>query len=289
MTGVQTCALPIYVRGDFTRLCQALLNYASNAVKFTKFGTIDVRASVDRQSAGYVVVRFEVQDSGIGIPAAQLARLFTPFTQADASTTRKYGGSGLGLAITKRLVEAMGGEVGAVSEAGFGSTFWFTARLETYAASDDPSEQVATGEETDPANEAILQLNAQRQRVVLLAEDDAFNQEIATLLLEEVGFQVDIADHGEMALAMVGHKRYDLIMMDMQMPVMDGVDATRLIRGLSANPHDNADVPIVAMTANAFAEDRERCLAAGLNDFVTKPVAPDVLYQVILPLLHRHT
>jgi CheY-like chemotaxis protein len=256
-----------------------LLNYAGNAVKFTDGGEVTLRGRVEDASADTVLLHFEVQDTGLGIAPDQLARLFSPFVQADSTTTRKYGGTGLGLAITKRLVEAMGGAVGVHSEVGKGSTFWFTARLQKGAASGAENLDATS-------SDADVQLKAAfAGRRVLLAEDDSFNREIGTLLLEDVGLTVDVAEDGLAAVEMAAKNRYDLILMDMQMPRMDGLEATRQIR--SAGP-GNA-VPIVAMTANAFAEDRLRCLEAGMDDFLTKPVDPAVLYQVLLRHLTKTT
>ena len=272
--------MPPGLLGDATRLGQALLNYAGNAVKFTDGGTVTVRGRIEDESADAALLRFEVQDTGLGIAPDKLAKLFSPFVQADSTTTRKYGGTGLGLAITKRLVEAMGGEVGVASEVGKGSTFWFTARLKKGA--------VTGGQDLDaPGAGADVQLKAAfAGRRVLLAEDDEFNREIGTILLQDVGLVVDVAEDGQAAFAMAVKNAYDLILMDMQMPKMDGLEATRQIRSASAAQA----VPIVAMTANAFAEDRIRCLEAGMDDFVTKPVDPAVLYQVLLrQLLRRAT
>ena len=256
--------------GDATRLGQALLNYASNAVKFTDGGSVTVRTHLEEESEDAALLRFEVQDTGLGIAPEKLAKLFSPFVQADSTTTRKYGGTGLGLAITKRLVMAMGGEVGVQSEVGTGSTFWFTARLKKVADSGGQDQDGVGADAEEQLKTAFAGLR------VLLAEDDDFNREIGTLLLEDVGLVVEVAEDGQAAFEMATSKPYDLILMDMQMPKMDGLEATRQIRGAG-----NA-VPIVAMTANAFAEDRLRCLEAGMDDFLTKPVDPAVLYQVLL-------
>ena len=268
---VQSGPMPAGLLGDSTRLGQALLNYASNAVKFTERGTVTIVCNAEEETAGEALLRFEVRDSGVGLAPEKLHKLFSPFVQADSSTTRKYGGTGLGLAITKRLVEAMGGSAGAQSELGKGSTFWFTARLKKGAV----IESANADELQQDAASLLLASCAGRQ--ILLAEDDGFNQEIGSLLLQEVGLLVDIADDGEVAIRMAAQKSYDLILMDMQMPKVDGLQATRSIRASGTGQ----SVPIVAMTANAFAEDRTRCLEAGMNDFVTKPIDPGLLYQVL--------
>ena len=257
--------------GDETRLRQALLNFAGNAVKFTDAGSITMRAKFVEDLPDAVMLRMEVEDTGPGIAAAQERQLFEPFVQADSSTTRKYGGTGLGLAITKRLAEAMGGTAGVHSKLGKGSTFWFSARLRKGTATEDPS---FGGSQIDYAT--LLQATC-AGRQILLAEDDPINQEIGTILLQEVGLDVDIAEDGEVAIRMAGQKSYDLILMDMQMPKLDGIQATRSIRSAGIGQ----SVPIVAMTANAFAEDRARCMNAGMNDFVTKPIDPDFLYRVL--------
>ncbi len=263
--------------GDETRLRQALLNFAGNAVKFTEAGSITIRAKIVEDLPNATVLRMEVEDTGPGITEAQKGKLFEPFVQADSSTTRKYGGTGLGLAIAKRLVEAMGGSIGVQSELGHGSTFWFTTRLKKGASTDGPS---AGESQVDAA--ALLRATCAGRRI-LLAEDDAFNQEIGSLLLQEVGLQVDIAEDGEVATRMASQKTYDLILMDMQMPQLDGLQATRSIRAAGIGQ----SVPIVAMTANAFAEDRARCMEAGMDDFISKPIDPERLYQVLYRQLTR--
>lgn len=276
---VEIDPMPRGLVGDATRLGQALLNYAGNAIKFTDAGSITMRASVLEEAQDSVLLRLEVQDTGVGISADKHHKLFEAFVQADSTTTRKYGGSGLGLAITKRFVEAMGGEVGFESEAGKGSTFWLTARL----AKDSACGKVST--EASPINaEAILQTTYAGKRV-LLVEDDEFNREIGVFLLREVGMVVDEAEDGRVAVEMTSRGNYDLVFMDMQMPELDGIDATRQIRASSTGK----SVPIVAMTANAFSEDKLCCMEAGMNEFITKPVDPTDLYEIMLRMFQRPT
>jgi CheY-like chemotaxis protein len=222
---------------------------------------------------GSVLLRFEVQDTGIGIASEAATRLFAAFEQADSSTRRKYGGSGLGLAITRKLAELMGGTAGVASTPGAGSTFWFTARLRKGCASDPPQSRDST-----EAAEAIL-LRDYSGRRILLVEDEIVNREFALFLLRELGGQVvDIAENGAQAVELAGRSDYDAILMDMQMPIMDGLEATRQIRLLP----NRASTPIIAMTASAFAEDRARCLHSGMNDFVGKPVDPNALFSSLL-------
>jgi len=270
--------MPHCLLGDVTRLRQALLNYANNAIKFTEHGSICLRARLLEEDATSVLVRLEVSDTGIGIEPAVLARLFSPFEQADTSTSRKYGGTGLGLTIARHIAELMGGSAGAESTPGVGSTFWITARLKR-----QPSE-TRTPQVTDRADETEAALRGEfAGSRILLVEDDAINREVAIMLLEDVGLASDIAEDGIEAIAQVEGHAYALILMDMQMPRLDGIGATQRIRQLP----QGRSLPILAMTANVFAEDRENCLAAGMNDFVSKPVDPELLYSKLLYWLRQ--
>ncbi len=262
--------VPAMLRGDATRLRQALLNFASNAVKFTDQGGITLSARRIEQRGAQLLVRFEVKDTGIGIPPESHKQLFQAFKQVDASTTRKYGGTGLGLAITQRLAQLMGGETGFTSQVGVGSTFWFTARLEQ-------GEEMhrKTPAMSSPPEKAIARHHAGAR--ILLVEDDPINQELTCELLKETGLHVDIAENGRQGVAKAASMNYALILMDMQMPVMGGLEATAIIRKMP----ERAWTPIIAMTANAFDEDRERCIGAGMSDFIAKPVIPEILYETL--------
>jgi len=265
-------SLPPVLVGDRTRLSQALLNYVSNAIKFTESGSIVLRASVVEEDDASLLVRFEVQDSGIGIAGDVLERLFHPFEQADNSTTRKYGGTGLGLVITRHLAELMGGQAGVDSQPGRGSTFWLTARLGKPSAPDQAGCAAMIGTTAGAAG------GVARSARILLVEDEPLNCEVAAELIKElVGLPIDLAADGKQALELAGQTRYDLILMDLLMPGIDGLEVTRRIRQLPGY----ATTPIVAMTANAFAEDRQRCLAAGMNDHLAKPVDPDRLLAIL--------
>ena len=284
--------LPAAVRGDALRLGQILLNFASNAVKFTPQGSITLIAQNRGETPDGVRLRFAVADTGIGVSPEQQARIFSAFEQGDSSTTKVYGGTGLGLAISQRLAELMGGQVGVESRAGQGSMFWLELVL---PVSIGPAAQTTVPEkvQASPAEAAggvdvekhwaalADALRRRRSRRVLLAEDNPVNREVVIDLLGEVGISVDLAEDGQQAVAQAQNKEYDLILMDMQMPVMDGLEATRQIRALPGH----AALPIVAMTANAFSEDRQRCLDAGMNDHVPKPVSGALLYETLLKWL----
>ncbi|MBS1145035.1 MAG: hypothetical protein H6R14_2441 [Proteobacteria bacterium] len=273
--------LPHEVIGDATRVSQALLNYLGNALKFTEQGEIVLHLEQLASEGKRVKVRFSVSDTGIGIDGETLKHLFQNFEQADNSTTRKYGGSGLGLSITKHLAKMMGGEAGANSEPGQGSTFWFTAVFECPdEIAGDPATQAPARSELAP--DVLLKRDFVGTRV-LVCEDNPINQEIISELLRFVGFHVDVADNGAKGIALARENHYRLVLMDMQMPVVDGLEATRELRKM---PHCDTTA-IVAMTANAFEADRDACILAGMDHFVTKPIQPEALFDLIYGLLNR--
>jgi PAS domain S-box-containing protein len=268
-----TPGVPVYLSGDPGRLRQILTNLAGNAVKFTHRGEIAVRASLVSKSDADAVLRFSVKDTGIGIPAAKQEMLFQKFTQADSSITRKYGGTGLGLAISKQLVELMGGEIGVASEEGQGTEFWFTVRMGKQAEGDcRPKQTIATPR-------TIRKLRRGEFRI-LLTEDNITNQQLVLGILKKMGLRAEAVANGAEALKALETIPYDLVLMDVQMPEMDGIEATRQIR----DPHSavpNHGIPVIAMTAHAMQGDRELCLEAGMNDYLAKPVDLRALVGVL--------
>ena len=271
--------LPGNLWGDPTRLQQALLNYVTNAVKFTDQGKITLRVINQNETDDCVTLRFEVTDTGIGITPEAMSRLFSTFEQADNSMTRKYGGTGLGLVITRHLAELMGGEAGVESTPSVGSTFWFSVCLKKM-------EMRRNVERQEPSAvvdaESLIRQRYAGQRI-LVADDEPLNQEIAMTLLQAVGLLVDTADDGVQAVELVCKKRYAAIFMDMQMPKLNGLEAVRQIRNFAGC----GDLQIIAMTANAFAEDKALCIEAGMNDFLVKPFMPEQLFGVVLRALDQ--
>ena len=289
--------VPAYFYGDPKRITQILLNLMNNAIKFTRVGSVSLVVRLAEEGAlpalgeagdegrkggadSGVVLGFRVTDTGIGLTEEQMARLFKPFTQADSSVTRKFGGTGLGLAICKQLVELMGGRIGVESTPGEGSSFFFTLRLAEAPAGEDVDAK------DDAANDdaTTLALQAFAGASILVVEDNPVNQEIARIVLESCGMKVDMADNGLEAMEKVQQARYDLIFMDMQMPIMGGEEATRRLRSMSNIPEFMwlHTVPIIAMTANVMAEDKQRCTEAGMNDHLPKPFDPAALRVLLL-------
>ena len=261
------------LRGDPLRLEQVLLNFTGNAIKFSENGAVRISAFPLQESDNDTLVRFEVRDEGIGMTPAEVGELFKSFHQADPSTTRKYGGTGLGLVISKQLVELMGGGVGVDSTPGVGSTFWFTARLGKGVSF------MRAGPE--PVPPAVLEQIA--GACILLVEDNVFSQQVGQELLEEANATVVVANNGKEAIDLMLRRRFDCVLMDLQMPVMDGFEATRMIR---SDPRLR-DAVVIAMTANAGRDDQAQAFAAGMNEFVTKPTSPNVLFEVIASWLRK--
>ena len=264
-------AVPAVVSGDALRLGQILLNLAGNAVKFTEQGSVSVDVTLASATADAVMLEFRVRDSGIGISAEQIDGLFEAFSQADASNTRKYGGTGLGLAIAKQLVELMGGRIWVESEIGRGSVFAFTAR---FATADDAPTPAARATSQEDVAAARARLAGAR---ILVAEDNAFNQLVIRKLITRCGATATVCSNGREAIEALMREPFDLVLMDVQMPELDGYEATRRIRATPAL----AGQRIIAMTANAMVEDRRRCVEAGMDDFETKPIDPDRLYLTL--------
>ncbi len=258
--------IPALLRGDAHRLRQVLANLSSNAIKFTEHGGVSLTGILEGQAGGTVTVRFTISDTGIGIGPDQIDTLFRPFTQADASTTRRYGGTGLGLAICKQLVEMMGGTIGVESQEGRGSSFWFTAVLGLAPPSPDAGQKLSPRPDEGFAARYRIAPNSKTARI-LVAEDNPVNREVAIALLRKLGYNSTAVTNGAEATEAVKNGDYDLVLMDCEMPVMDGFDATRRIRASI-----DSGIPIIALTANAMPVDRDRCLREGMTDYLAKPV-----------------
>jgi CheY-like chemotaxis protein len=273
--------------GDSGRLRQVLTNLLGNAIKFTEHGHVGLKVEISSQTRDSIQLKFTVHDTGIGIPSAEQSRLFDTFTQVDESNTRKYGGTGLGLAISKQLVELLSGEIGLESEPGKGSTFWFTSSFGKSTQSevaarqtDKPRPAIAKSQTgtAQPAKAPAEVLPLQKQMRILLAEDNEINQRITLRLLQKLGLAADAVVNGREAVEALEKRKYDLVLMDCQMPDMDGFEATAVIRSREgASRHQT----ICALTANAMDGDRERCLAAGMDDYISKPVGLEKLREAL--------
>ncbi|MCA0756843.1 response regulator [Paenibacillus sp. N4] len=279
-------SVPEFLEGDLTKLRQVLINLVGNAVKFTNEGGIDVEVVLAADYGSSIMLGISVKDTGIGISKESLPLLFQPFSQLDSSMTRKHGGTGLGLAICKNLIELMGGSIRVETDQGRGTTFMFTIRLKPYPLVEE-QEAAAREEVIDegyafdialPELQEEAELQQEKPLRILVAEDNEINQQLSLRMLVKLGYQADIAQDGSQALQMAKDNRYDLILMDIQMPVMDGLEATRRILGeLSAG-----EKPIIiAMTANVLSGERERCIEAGMTDFISKPIRMHILKEMI--------
>jgi CheY-like chemotaxis protein len=276
--------IPASIYGDPTRLRQIVLNLLSNAIKFTPAGSVNLRLWSEPRACGRVRLNFQVADSGIGMDAAALGRLFKNFSQADSSTTRRYGGTGLGLVISKRLIHMMGGDIQVQSEVGTGTCVSFFIEADVCAQSGTAASLSALADNCHDSENPLSQRGPRRWSV-LLAEDNAINQKVAQAMLTREGCTVDVAENGLRAVEMANAKAYDLILLDCQMPEMDGYEAAAAIRKLE---NDNCRAPIVAATASAFVEDKARCLAAGMDDYISKPITKASLAVVLERWLKGH-
>ena len=287
LTCVLAESVPSVLQGDPVRLQQVLMNLVSNAVKFTQRGSITLTVTVAEDSASHALVRFEVQDTGIGVEPAVQAKIFEAFSQADGSTSANNGGTGLGLSIVKQLVQLMGGTVGVRSEPGQGATFWCTARLEKVLGNTREGRKRFPSKRDDVRPNGVLKLREPKitGTRILLAEDNPVNREVAVCMLEQLGCQVVAVEHGRDAVAKTECAQFDLVLMDCQMPEMDGFSASKAIR--DGEQRTGRHVPIVALTAHAMGGDRERCLAAGMDDYMTKPFTQGELGNMIQRWVQR--
>ncbi|MEE8400041.1 MAG: ATP-binding protein, partial [Desulfobacterales bacterium] len=268
--------VPLLLSGDPGRLRQILINLVGNATKFTRDGQVAIRVSLEDEDATHATIRFSVTDTGIGIPRDRMDRLFQSFSQIDSSTTRQYGGTGLGLTISKQLTEMMGGHIGVESEEGKGSEFWFTAVLEKQQEGKEKGQD----RPAQTVNRHAVSEDQKRSIRILLAEDNVVNQMVAVSILETLGYSADAVANGKEALRALEMIDYSIVLMDCQMPEMDGYEATGEIRNADSNVL-NHRVPVIAMTAHAMQGDREKCLDAGMDDYLSKPVEPETISEMI--------
>lgn len=277
--------LPKWVSADNSRLRQILLNLVSNAVKFTEKGRVSIEAQKQYTDIGDLMVRIAVSDTGIGIPVDRRHRLFKLFSQVDGSTTRRFGGTGLGLALCKKLVELFGGEIGVESESEKGSTFWFTVCLQP-PSEEHPEEKRESNGATDLIRTEPLAEQSSRDFRVLVAEDYEINQVVVREFLRRFGLECEIVGDGQVAVDRAKSGEFDMILMDCQMPLMDGLQAARFIRDAETPDHglsrSGKRIPVIALTANAVAGDREECLEAGMDDYLTKPITCQALTNMLL-------
>ncbi len=281
-------AVPAQLFGDPLRLRQVLTNLLSNAVKFTDRGKVELDVTLDSEKEdGMMILRFMAKDSGIGIPAHRLGTLFKAFTQVDGSYKRKYEGTGLGLTISKQLVLLLGGEIGVESEEGRGSTFWFTIPLRRQEAPAAGEKETAAALAREISRPPALKPDKDKVRI-LLAEDNIINRKLVVRILEKLGYKVDTVVNGLQAVEKTAEVCYDLILMDVQMPEMDGMEATQRIRGFKAGA-TSADVPVIALTAHAIKGDKKKCIAAGMNDYISKPFDHGDFAEIVARWLSQPT
>jgi len=266
--------IPSFLIGDSLRVKQILINLINNAIKFTSHGGISINCKLESINGEDVIIKLDVKDTGIGISKKAQEKLFESFTQADASTTRKFGGTGLGLAISKSLAKMMKGKIGVVSTEGDGSSFWFTISLKKASNQDIPEE----------INEEVLS-TAVRSLNILVAEDNSINQRVARFIIERLGHNIDIADNGQIAIDKFKDGNYDIIFMDIQMPTMDGIEATERIREIESSRNIKYGIPIIAMTANTLKGDKEKFLESGMNDYIGKPFKAAELSNLIFKII----
>ncbi|MCD4720230.1 MAG: response regulator, partial [Desulfobacula sp.] len=282
--------VPLFLKGDPGRLRQILINLVGNAIKFTQNGELIVNIAMENEDSSKATIRFSVKDTGIGIPKKRFKTLFKSFSQADSSTTRKYGGTGLGLTISKQLCELMGGQIGVISKEGKGSEFWFTAIFKKQ--SEIKGKQILIKDDSK-TNQRVLEKqytvseNQNLKFKILLAEDNEINQMVALATLSKLGYIADPVYNGKQAVQALEKTRYDIVLMDCQMPQMDGYQATKQIRNPQSRVIDHK-VPVIALTAHATKGDGDKCLKAGMDDYMTKPFQPSLLADMLKKWLPKH-